>query len=1137
MESFSGLLNSIVLLLALGVIYDALSVNKIKGKILNNITTGFLIGFIGVVLMLNPWEFKPGLFFDARVVLISISAIFFGLYPTLIAVGMTLTLRLFQGGEGVYVGCATILSAALTGYLFTLCCDLNKFKLSWKSLLIMGFIAEVNVLLLMLTLPNGIGWVIIQTIAPILLSFFPLATALLGSLLIRQQQRNKGDFELAENRRLLTQERGILKGLIDSIPDLIFYKSADGKFLGCNKAFAAYVGKTEQQIINCSDYDLFDKDVGAKFERRDQVVLSNEQATNNEEWVLYADGRKILLDTLRTPFYAEDKIQGIVGVSRDNTQRANNDEKLRESERTYRSIISTAIDGFWIISLSGVIEDVNQAYEKMSGYSSEELCGRRVSQVDALYDKEKIRQLGKMLRAGEERIYVSQHRRKDGSVYDVEVNITHWHSGNNGKYFAFIRDITERQLSQERLLQSEARFRRVFESIPKIAVQGYNKNREVIFWNKANESIYGYTEAEALGKKLEDLIIPDPARDVVVSEVNEWLRGGEATPASELVLRDNKGNPVTVFSTHVMITGTNNEREMYCIDIDLRAQKEAEDRAVTLSQAIEQSPMSVIITNPHGYIEYVNGTFERSTGYLSHEIINQPISVLRSAHTPDSIYHQLVQSLKDGKPWQGEFESVRRNGEAYWEQVHMAPVTGLNKEITHYLAVTHDITQQKEQEQKILQQAHFDNLTGLPNRFLALDRLAHMLSEAKRESHNAAVLFLDFDDFKKVNDTLGHQSGDELLIEAARRLTSVVRGSDVVGRLGGDEFIVLVKQESDATSAAVVAEKLLDQFRKPFMLDGREFVSTVSIGIAVYPEDGQTPAELLRQADSAMYHSKDGGRNTFNFYTEQMNIDVARRVLVEEQLRMALLHNELYLNYQPLIDLASQKVIGAEALVRWGNHELGFVGPDEFIPVAEQTGLIVEIGLFVLRTAVRQVAQWRMKYNEDFRIAINVSPMQFRDNLLQQEVGKLLKQYQLPPSAIELEITEGVLISGYSNVESSLNQLHSAGISIAMDDFGTGYSSLSYLRKYPFDTLKVDKSFINDISDDSSSLQLVAATISMGQGLGLKVVAEGIETQQQLDLLVNLRCDVGQGYFFGRPALSVDFESAHFMASQSSLNN
>jgi len=1129
MASLSGLLNSIMLLLALGVIYDALYVRKIADSQLRQLVTGLLIGTIGIVLMLTPWEFKPGVFFDTRWVLISVSAVFFGRNVILVAVAMMVSLRLFQGGAGIYVGSWVIVSSAAIGILFRFLHDQYSLALTWKSLYVFALVIELNVLLSMLMLPAGLALPVVEALAPMLLTLFPIGSVLLGMLLLRQEARWQHGHELAESQRLLAQERGILKGLIDSIPELIFYKSANGKYLGCNKSFEKFVGMTEREIVGHTAQDLFEPDIASALEEHDQDILSNHETINDERWRCYPDGEKVLLNTIKAPFYIDDdKVYGIVGISHDCTQRDAEHAKLRESELTYRSIIRTAIDGFWIVSLDGVIEEANQAYYDMSGYSKEELCGMRVSEVDALYGEVEMEQLTAFLIAGNEQIHISKHRRKDGSTYDVEVNITYWPSDSGGKFFAFIRDITERKQAQDQLLQSEARFRRVFESIPKIAVQGYDKNREVIFWNNASESIYGYSQQEALGKKLEDLIIPDSVRDVVVSEVNEWLRGGDATPASELTLHDAKGNPVTVFSTHVMINGINDEREMYCVDIDLRAQKAAELRATTLSQAIEQSPMSVIITNPSGVIEYVNGTFERTSGYVSHEVVNQPVSMLRSDKTPDAVYKQLTQALRSGRPWQGEFESLRRNGESYWEQVHLAPVTGLNKQVTHYLAVTNDITQQKQQEQKILQQAHFDSLTGLPNRFLALDRLSQMLADAKRNRHKAAVLFLDFDDFKKVNDTLGHQIGDELLIEAARRLESVVRDNDVVGRLGGDEFIVLVKQENEAGTAAIVAEKLLEQFRKPFNLDGRDLVSTVSIGIAVYPQDGQTPAELLRQADSAMYHSKGEGRNTFHFYTEKMNVDVAHRVLIEEQLRLALSRNELYIHYQPLINLATRQVVGAEALIRWDNDQLGSVGPDEFIPIAEQTGLIGDIGLFVLYQAMKQVAHWRLSFNQEFRIAINVSPVQFRDRTLQDEVYSQLKFYHLPPSAIELEITEGVLVSGYANVESSLNEFSERGISIAMDDFGTGYSSLSYLRNYPFNTLKVDKSFVEDISFDGSDIELVSAAVCMGHGLHLKVVAEGIENQQQLDVLTRLNCDIGQGYFFGRPVTADEFEQRHF---------
>jgi len=1129
MTIFSGLLSSVILLLALGVVYDTLNIRRIKNALLGPLVSGLFIGASGIALMLMPYQFSEQLSFDAHWVLISLSALFFGRHATIVAMVMMLSFRFFQGGVGVTSGCWVIISSTILGFSFKFMRDKYALVMSWKSLYVFSIVVELNVLLAMLMLPEGLALPVIEVIAPPLLTVLPIASVLFAIFLKRQDARYALAIELKESRRLLSQESGILKGLIDNIPELVFYKSADGRYLGCNNAFCEFLAVSEQEIINHTDFDLFPTDAAQLFISDDKNVLRQQAASSSEEWVPLANGKLALLSTTKAPFYTEGGAEhGVVGICHDSTSSYLEHEKLRESELTYRSIISTTIDGFLIVSLEGVIEDANQAYVDMSGYTKEELCGMLVSDLDSIYGESDLKGLITYLIANNKKVHFSQHRRKDGSDFNVEVHITYWQSESSGKFFSFIRDVTERDQTQVQLLQSETRFRRVFESIPKIAVQGYNQQREVFFWNKASEALYGYSQKQALGKKLEDLIIPERAKKSVVTEVNDWLQGGETTSAAELTLRDANGAPITVFSTHVMINGINDQREMYCIDIDLRAQKAAEVRATTLSQAIEQSPMSVVIISPFGIIEYVNGTYERTTGYPSDQVVGRHIRELSSSLTPADIYAEMSYALNRGKPWQGEFESTRRNGETYWEQLQLAPVKDTDERISHFLAISHDITQQKQQEEKIIQQAHFDSLTGLPNRFLSLDRLSVMLADAKRCGSKAAILFLDFDDFKKVNDTLGHQVGDELLIEAAQRLSSVVRDNDVVGRLGGDEFIVLVRQESEASTAVIVAEKLLEQFRKPFILSGREFVSTVSIGIAIYPEDGQTPAELLRQADSAMYHSKDGGRNTYHFYTAKMNADIARRVLIEEQLRLALGRGELNIHYQPFIELSTQSIVGAEALIRWENPQLGCVGPDEFIPIAEQTGLIVDIGLFVLKKSIEQVVKWRQHFHQEFSVAINVSPIQFRDSVLKDEVFRLLAHHQLPASAIELEVTEGVLVSGYANVETCLNEFNQRGIRIAMDDFGTGYSSLSYLRQYPFDTLKVDKSFVQDINTDNSDRELVSAAICMGHGLNMKVVAEGIETQQQLDLLNGLGCDIGQGYYLGRPVDAAEFEQLHF---------
>lgn len=428
-----------------------------------------------------------------------------------------------------------------------------------------------------------------------------------------------------------------------------------------------------------------------------------------------------------------------------------------------------------------------------------------------------------------------------------------------------------------------------------------------------------------------------------------------------------------------------------------------------------------------------------------------------------------------------------------------------------------DISEKKRQEAHILHQAHYDSLTGLPNRYLAMDRLAQLQKEGKRKGLGVAVLFLDLDGFKWVNDTLGHETGDDLLVQAAKRLCDVVRDADSVCRLGGDEFVVLLGDINEAEDAEVVAGNLVTQFRKPFAVREHELLVTTSIGIAIFPKHGTVPAELLRNADTAMYYSKESGRNTYHFFTKSMNHGVSRRLAIEEQMHGALGRGEFSVHYQPVIRLEDNKIVSAEALLRWQNPALGSVTPDEFIPIAEQTGAITEIGQFVLQKALDAAAGWRDAHQDSFRMAVNLSPRQFRNAALVDDVESSLNVSGLPPQALTLEITEGVLIGGQDEVLEALGSLKSLGIQIALDDFGTGYSSLSYLRKYPFGILKIDRSFVHDIIDDPADGELVSAAVSMAHGLGLEVVAEGVESAEQLAYLRKIRCEFAQGYFFSEP--------------------
>jgi len=465
-----------------------------------------------------------------------------------------------------------------------------------------------------------------------------------------------------------------------------------------------------------------------------------------------------------------------------------------------------------------------------------------------------------------------------------------------------------------------------------------------------------------------------------------------------------------------------------------------------------------------------------------------------------------------------EFRFLRNDQSYMWIQAKgkIAERDNNNKPL-RFIGTHSDISVQKKYQEEILHQAHFDSLTYLPNRFLSLDRLNHACIEANRKQEHVVLLFLDLDDFKKINDSLGHDIGDLLLIEAANRLRHVVRAVDTVGRLGGDEFIIILSGLNNIKEAHPIVENLLNQFREAFLIKKREMILTASVGVAIYPNDASNSAELLRNADSAMYNAKAHGRNTYSYYTSYMNQCAQRRLAIEEQFNGALTRQEFSVYFQPKIDISTSKIMGAEALLRWYNPALGNVTPDEFITIAEQTGHIISLGKFVLQQALEYTAHWHKYFNSNFQIAVNLSPRQFRDPQLLSFIKKCLAEHNVEPSKLELEITEGVLLSGHSYVDQVLTDINNQGIKMAMDDFGTGYSSLSYLRSYPFDVLKIDQSFINDINQTEKTKSLINAIISMSHAMNLKVVAEGIETRKQLEQLKLFNCDYGQGYLFSKP--------------------
>jgi len=611
-------------------------------------------------------------------------------------------------------------------------------------------------------------------------------------------------------------------------------------------------------------------------------------------------------------------------------------------------------------------------------------------------------------------------------------------------------------------------------------------------------------------------------REIVIGAHSDWLNKGIEIPASEITLCHKNGSDVNVFSSHALFTNQYNKKQMYCIDVNLADVKHAQSQVIFKEHMLETIfnaiPDLFFLMEVDGIIVDYHTGDEKNLYVSPHQFIGKRMTDLLPPEVVSKFQSHVEKILQQEGMITFEYELIMPHGLVHFE-ARMSYLPKYNQ----IVLIIRDVSEQYKSAEIIRQQAYFDTLTSLPNRFLALDRLSQLLTEAERNNEKTAVLFLDLDDFKKINDSLGHEIGDKVLIQSAQRLKQVLREGDTVGRLGGDEFIVLLRGITEHHDALVTTENLLKSFREPFVIDGRELMLTLSIGVAISPENGHCASDLLRNADTAMYQAKDLGRNTYSFFSKEMNTMMLRRFEIEEQMHGALERNEFELYYQPQFDVKKQNITGVEALLRWHNSTLGNVTPDEFIPIAEQTGLIIPIGRFVIKQAIDFLDEWQNSHHKNVTMAVNLSPCQFRDSELLSFIKGSLNKSNVSAEDLELEITEGVLMSGQSHIHDTLIEISTLGIKLSMDDFGTGYSSLSYLRQYAFDVLKIDQSFISGIPLNKADSELVNTIIAMAHSLGLKVVAEGVETQQQLTLLDDLGCDLVQGYYFSKPLPAKQF--------------
>jgi diguanylate cyclase (GGDEF)-like protein/PAS domain S-box-containing protein len=763
----------------------------------------------------------------------------------------------------------------------------------------------------------------------------------------------------------------------------------------------------------------------------------------------------------------------------------------------------------------------------MLGYSREELLQTTWANITYPDDLDANVAQFERMKAGEIDGYTLKKRfmRKDGSPLNVNLDVkcTRTSDGKVDHIVAMIEDITKRKIAEELLRQSETTYRSLFDNL----LNGVSHNRmifsdgvpvdyEYITVNRAFEKITGLKNV--VGRKISE-IIPGycEANPESLEVFGKVAQTGESVRWEHYLAALEKWFAFSIYSPA--------KGEFIVISDDITDRKHAEDALRQAATVFESTHDGVMITDLEGIIQAVNRSFSSITGYTEAEVLGLTPRILHSGRQKKDFYQSMWATIKIAGYWQGEIWNRRKNGETYPEWLTISAVHDAKGEISHYVGVFSDLSQIKQSETQLEHLAHYDPLTDLPNRLLIQSHLAHALARAQRHQRHVGVLYLDLDRFKNINESLGYPVGDELLVKLTERLTMHMRSEDLLARLGGDEFLLVLESMEIPGDAATVARSLLELLTKPFALSGeQEIFIGASIGISVFPTDGSDADQLIQYADAAMHQAKQKGRNTYSFYTESLTRASGEHLGLETRLRHAITANQLRVYYQPQVDIASGRIIGAEALVRWLDPERGLISPANFIPLAEETGLIGTIGEWVLKEACLQGVNWIKAGLPFLTLAVNLSPRQFSHGNIAELVSKVLAETGFPADRLELELTESALMQQEEDAVKMLHLLRAQGIRLAIDDFGTGYSSLSYLKRFPLDILKIDKSFVDDIPFHQDDMEIAATIIAMGHTLGFKVLAEGVETAEQLAFLRDKGCDMYQGYITSPAVPAGEFE-------------
>jgi diguanylate cyclase (GGDEF)-like protein/PAS domain S-box-containing protein len=906
----------------------------------------------------------------------------------------------------------------------------------------------------------------------------------------------------------------------------ILLDPASGRIVDANMAAAEFYGWSIEtlrsmyiwQINMLDEGDIRSEMTNASNQRRSYFVFRHRLATGDIRDVEVHSGP--IISGGRTLLYS---------IIHDITERKRAEEALLLSEQKYRNIVDYASVGIYRSTPDGAILMANPALARILGYdSADELQGRNLATDVYVTERERQTALQRFAANG----YAIEEdllwRKKDDTPIWVQLN-AHAIDLQEGAevYEGFVFDITERKLADQQIAAANAQRKAVLDAATRVSIIATDASGIITVFNSGAERMLGYAASDVIGARniteihLDTELVQHARR--LAFELGEKLNGfdvlvrratREGLEEREWTYIGNDGEPVTVLLSVTALRDEHGNLTGYLhVGTDVTERKQAEERLRQQSAAMTASMDGIGILDGRLDFTYVNDALAKLFGYPTpQEIIGRSLCDLYEPPEQVRFITTIVPLVQQRGRWRGEATGLRHDASLFPQEISLTSIEGGGM-----VCVVRDITERTYAEEQIKHLAYHDALTTLPNRLLFKDRVTVAISHAQRHESRVSVLFLDLDRFKVINDSLGHNIGDQLLQAVAARVQSCVRDSDTVARLGGDEFTLLLPELTHAEDAALVAQKILEAVRYPFHIEGREFYITTSIGISVFPEDGPDAETLIKSADTAMYQAKEQGRDNYQLFNALVNAKALQRIALEHGLRRSLSHHEMAVHYQPIFDLRTGRITGMEALLRWTDPELGAIPPATFIPLAEAIGVMIPIGTWALRVACAQAKQWHDSGFDTLSLAVNLSVCQLQQPDLVNLVREILAETGLPARHLELEITESTAMQSPEASIRTLYELKRLGIRISLDDFGTGHSSLAYLKRFPIDTLKIDQSFIRDITRDPDTAAIVTAIIAMGHSLRLKVIAEGVEFTDQATFLKRHNCDQMQGYLINAP--------------------